>query len=148
MKKKEDNYFVDSNIFLRVLLRDEERSFNDCLKFLNKIKKGEINALTSNLVLAEINWILLRIYKLQKSEIIEGLVSILSLKNLKIRDKFQPQFAIKIYNNFPVKFIDALIASNPKIYKKEAVVVSYDKDFDKIGVKRKEPKDLKNEQKI
>jgi predicted nucleic acid-binding protein len=142
MRKREDNYFVDSNIFLRVLLRDDERSFNDCLKFLNKIKKGEANAFTSNLVLTEINWILLRIYKLQKSEIIEGLVSILSLKNLKIRDKFQPQLAIKIYNNFPVKFIDALIASNPKIYKKEAIVVSYDKDFDKIGVKRMEPKDF------
>ncbi len=142
MKKKGDNYFADTNIFLRVLLRDEERTFSDCLKFLNKIKEGEINAFTSNLVLAEINWILLRIYKLPKNEIIDGLVSILGLKNLKIRDKFEPRLAIEIYNNFPVKFIDALIASNPQIFQKKVIVVSYDRDFDKIGIKRKEPKEI------
>lgn len=142
MKRKEGNYFVDSNIFLRALLKDEERSFPDCLKFLNKIKEGEINAFTSNLVLAEINWILLRIYKFSKNEVIEGLNSILSLKNLKIRDKFEVRLALEIYNNLSVKFIDALIASNSGIFKRKIIIVSYDKDFDKIRVMRKEPKDL------
>lgn len=142
VKKKGNNCFVDTNIFLRVLLRDKERTFNDCLKFLNKVKEGEIEAFTSNLVLTEINWILSSIYKLPKNEIIEGLVSILGLKNLKIRDKFESRLALEIYNNFPVKFIDALIASNPRIFKKEVIVISYDKDFDKIGVKRMEPREI------
>jgi predicted nucleic acid-binding protein len=141
---KEYKYFVDTNVFLRTLLRDEEKTFKDCLKFLNRIKTGKIKAFTSHLILGEVNWTLLRFYKFPKERIIEGLVSVLKLKNLKIMDKFDSIIAIEIYKNFPVKFIDALIASNPQIAKKEVVIVSYDRDFDKIGVRRIEPRKLLN----
>jgi predicted nucleic acid-binding protein len=139
---KEYNCFIDSNIFLRTLLRDEEKTFRDCVGFLNEVKKGKIKAFTSNLILAEINWTLLRFYKFPKEEIIKGLYSILKLKNLKFIDKFDSNLTIEIYKKFSIKFIDALIASNPQIYQKKAIVVSYDRDFDKIGIIRKEPKDL------
>lgn len=137
---KEYNYFIDANIFLRTLLKDEERTFNDCLEFLRKIKEGKIKAFTSNLILAEVNWTLLRVYNFPKEKIIDGLNSILKLKNLKIIDRFNPILAIKLYRKIPIKFIDALIASNPAIFRKEVIVISYDKDFEKIGLKRMEPK--------
>lgn len=121
-------------------MKDEERTFADCLKFLRKIKENEINAFTSNLILAEISWTLIRIYKFPREKIIVGLNSILKLKKLKIIDRFNPNLATEIYKRFPVKFIDALIASNPAIFQKKVIIVSYDKDFDKIGVKRIEPK--------
>ena len=136
------NFFIDSNIFLRTLLRDKEGSFKDCVKFLNKIKRGEIKAFTSNLVFAEINWTLLRFYKFPKEKIIAGLYSILKLRNLKILNRFNPILAVEIYKNLSVKFIDALIASNPQIYQKKVIIVSYDKDFDKIGIIRKEPRQI------
>ena len=41
-----------------------------------------------------------------------------------------------------MKFIDALIASHKSIQEEAAVIVSYDKDFDKLGILRKEPKDI------
>jgi predicted nucleic acid-binding protein len=53
--------------------------------------------------------------------------------------------AIEFYKNYNIKFIDALIASNPKIFKKEITIISYDKDFDKINVLRKEPKEILKE---
>lgn len=139
---KEYEYFIDTNIFLRTLLRDEEKTFKDCLRFLQEIKKGEIRAFTSNLILAEVNWTLLRFYNFPKEKVIKALYSVLKLKNLRIIDKFNSNLAMEIYSKFSLKFIDALIVSNPKIFRKEAIIISYDKDFDKIGVKRKEPKDL------
>ena len=142
---KEYNCFIDTNIFLRTLLKDEEKTFKDCLKFLIEIKKGKIRAFTSNLVLAEITWTLLKFYKFPKEKIIKGLSSILKLKNLRIVDDFDSFLALEIYERFPIKFIDALIASNPKIFKKEITIVSYDKDFDKIKVLRKEPKEVLKE---
>ncbi len=141
---KEYSYFIDSNIFLRTLLRDEEETFKECLLVFKKIREGKINAFTSNLVFAEINWTLLRFYKFPREKVIQGLESILKLKNLKIMDRFNPNLAIEIYEKFPVKFIDALIASNPAIFQKEAIVVSYDKDFDKLKIIRVEPKKIIN----
>jgi len=140
---KEHSCFIDTNIFLRVLLEDDPEKFEDCIKFLNKVKKGKIKGFTSNLILAEVNWTLLRLFKFPKDRVIKGIASILNLKNLKIKDNFDSYLALKIYKEFSVKFIDALIASNPKIYRGDIILISYDKDFDKIkGIIRKEPKEM------
>ena len=135
-------YFIDTNIFLRVLVKENEKVFKDCQRFLSLIRQNKIKAFTSTIILSEIDWALESFYKFPKVKVVEGLYSILKLKNLKFVDKFDSNLAIEIYKKFPVKFIDALIASNPQIYQKKAIVVSYDKDFDKVGVIRKEPKDL------
>lgn len=50
--------------------------------------------------------------------------------------------AIDLYQKHNIKFVDALIASHPKMQNKEIVVVSYDKDFDKLGIKRQEPAEV------
>ncbi|MDI6602933.1 MAG: PIN domain-containing protein [Patescibacteria group bacterium] len=83
--------------------------------------------------------------KLKKRDLIEAIGGILDFKNLKIIDDFDFRKAIEIYEKYPVKFIDALIASNSKIFKKELTIVSYDKDFDKLDVRRKEPKKVLKE---
>lgn len=132
-------YFIDTNIFLRVLVKENEEVFKDCQKFLDLIRQNKIKAFTSTIILSEIDWVLESFYKFPKEKVIEGLSSISKLKNLKITDNFDSNLAIEIYEKSPVKFIDALIASNPAIFNKEVAVVSYDRDFDKIGVKRIEP---------
>ena len=135
-------YFIDSNIFLRTLIKEDEKSFKECYQFLNLVQENKIKAFTSSLILAEINWVLESFYKFKKSEIIKALKSILNLKGLKIVDKTKPILAVEIFQNFNVKFIDALIASNPQIFKKQAIVISYDKDFDKMKIIRKKPKEI------
>jgi len=132
-------YFVDTNIFLRTLVKEDEKSFRECYLFLDLIKKRKISAFTFSLVVAEIDWVLESFYKFDRSEVIRTLDSILRLRGLKIIDRVNPKLALKIFRDKNVKFIDTLIASNPAIFQKKVIVVSYDKDFDKIGVKRMEP---------
>jgi predicted nucleic acid-binding protein len=135
-------YFIDSNIFLRPVVKDDPVKVRECERLFEKISKGEINAFTSNLVLAELIWTGKKVYGIEKTELIKVLRGILDFRNLKIIDDFNSRLALGIYEKYSIKFIDALIASNPKIYKKEAIVVSYDKDFDKIGIKRKKPSQI------
>ena len=139
---KEFKYFLDSNIFLRPIIKDDIQKVRDCERVFEKIKKGEIRAFTSNLILAEIIWTGLKFYEIKKEELIKVLKGILDFKNLKIVDNFNSRLAIEIYERKPIKFIDALIASNPSIFKKETKVISYDKDFDKLRIIRIEPKEL------
>lgn len=139
---KEYNYFVDTNIFLRVLLKDEEKTFRDCLRFLKEIKNGNIKAITSNLVLAEINWTLLKFYKFAKEDVIKSLDSITHLNHLKLIDDFDSISAIKSYKDYQIKFIDALISSIPEIGEGKMKIVSYDRDFDKLGDWRVEPREI------
>lgn len=136
------NYFLDTNIFLRIVVKDDQRKVAECEKLIQAVSEGKIKAFTSSLVLAEFVWTCQRLYKLNKSEVIQMLRGILSIKNLKIEDWPNPLIAVETYNKYPVKFIDAMIASYPLILNGSVKVISYDKDFDKLGVVRTEPDEV------
>jgi uncharacterized protein len=133
--------FIDTNIFLRVLIAGtEERVFNDCRNLLEKVKFKQLSGYTSSLVLAEINWTLGSYYSLPRAEVVEALKGIIHLKNLGITDDFNVEYAVDIYaGNKKVKFIDCLISSIKKIRTGKIHLVSYDRDFDSLGIKRLEP---------
>ena len=64
------------------------------------------------------------------------------LRGLRVIDNYQLSKSVEIFEKKPVKYIDAMIASVEPIQEKKWVVVSFDKDFDKIGVLRKEPGEI------
>lgn len=140
--KDSNLYFIDTNIFLRVLIKENELAFNQSYKILELIKLGKIKAFTSSLVLAEINFVLGKIYKFTKAEILASLKSILNLKNLKISDKGNIAAGIFLYEHNNVKFIDSLIAENDIVLKNKAKIISYDKDFDDLVCRRIDPSQL------
>ena len=107
------------------------------------IKNGAIKACTNNLVIAEINWVLRQVYLTSKEQRIKSIKGIIKLKNLKIVTETDFLLGLNLYEQYNIKFIDALIAANRLIQKRQAIIVSYNKDFDKIkGIKRLEPKQI------
>ncbi len=132
-------YFIDTNIFLRVLNKEDEKSFNECFKLLKLIKESKIKIFTSDLVLAEIAFTLISFYKFKKIDVIESLKSVVNLTGLKIINKADMKIALEFYEKYNIKFIDAVIASNSLILQKKMKIISYDNDFDKIGTVRIEP---------
>lgn len=134
------SYFIDSNIFLRFFAKETKSSvYRDCFKLIQNLKMGKLKAVTSNLVFAETVWVLTSVYKISKTDLNDVLGSLENIPSLKVIDNFQTNLANQLFKMHPVKYIDALIASNPNIYAKKWVVISYDRDFDKLGVIRKEP---------
>lgn len=132
--------FIDTNIFLRVLVKgNDDKVFNDCCRLLEKVKFKKFHGYTSSLVLAEINWTLGSYYSLPRQDAAEALQGIINLKNLGITDNFNASYAIALYKETNIKFVDCLIASIKEIRIGNIPVVSYDKDFDRIGVRRLEP---------
>lgn len=136
-------YFLDSNIFLRPIVKDDSQKVEECEVLFGKIKRGELKVSTSNLVLAEVAWVCKSVYGLKRQAIAEVLSKILAFPNIKIFDNFNPYSAVQFYQQYSIKFIDALIASNPQIQDKEMIVISYDVEFDKLKIARKEPKEVK-----
>lgn len=137
------DYFLDSNIFLRFFADDKKtNAHTECSKLIGKIKNGKLKVYTSHLVLAEVVWTLDSYYETSKESIVKVLKTIESLAKVIVIDEFDTYLANKIYSENTVKFIDALIVSNPEIQSKKMTVISYDKDFDKLGVIRKEPSQI------
>ena len=113
--------------------------FNDCVGFLKLVKMNKVKSVTAGIILAEIVWTLKSFYRLSKEDVIYSLQSIHNLHGLDIVDKYNYEGALRIYNDKSVKYIDALISSIDNVSSREWIVISYDKDFDKIGVIRMEP---------
>jgi len=136
--------FIDTNIFLRVLTKDNKKMFDECMKLLISIKAGRVESRTSTLVLSEIVWTLGTTYSFSKKRIADAIKSIINVPEIKVVEGHEIMLATEFYEKYSVKFIDSLIASIPGIQSGEWTMVSYDKDFDKLGVKRVEPSDIMN----
>lgn len=135
-------YFIDTNVFLRYFVLDDHQEVEDCTMLLQSIDDGHIESCISSLVLSEIVWAMTSFYKVPRSKIAKSVEFITSLGNIKLVDNYQYDLAQMLFSSFNVKFIDCMIASIPQIQKGEMTIISYDKDFDKLGVKRIEPGDL------
>ncbi len=132
-------YFIDTNIFLRTLIKEDEKSFKDCYRFLEAVRLNKVKGITSHLVLAEIAWTLSSYYQFEREDIAKALESVGNLRGLKIVDGYQIMPALSFYSAKSVKFIDAMIASIKQISAKKWTIISYDQDFDKLGLIRCEP---------
>ena len=139
---KDCSYFLDTNVFLRPVVKDNATQTDHCERLITSVAEGEVEAFTSLLVLAEFIWVSQKVYKIKKEETTKALEGILSIKNLTIDDRIDPLRAVGLYKNSSAKFIDTLIASHVLVVQQKAKIVSYDTDFDKLKVERVEPGEL------
>lgn len=131
--------FVDTNIFLRVCVRDDQVQAKHCQAVIEAIQRGDVTAITSETVIAEFVWTALSFYKLQKSIIAPMVKALLALPHLHIQGVPDMLVAIELYEQHSIKFIDAIIASYELVQLGKLPILSYDKDFDKVGIQRYEP---------
>ncbi|EKD85466.1 MAG: PilT protein [uncultured bacterium] len=71
--------FVDTNYFLRFLLKDVENQYQDAKKLFLQAVRGETKLFSSTVVFFEIFWVLRSTYKKDKQALVEKLEMILGL---------------------------------------------------------------------
>jgi len=131
--------FVDTNIFLRYLTKDEPSRYEKCREMFKKAMKGEIAITTSVMVIAELVWTLLSYYKVPKAEVIEKVSVIVGTKNLSIPDKHIVADALVLYARKNIDFIDAYNVIFMR-YRGLREIYSYDEDFELMeDIQRREP---------
>jgi predicted nucleic acid-binding protein len=134
-----ENKFVDTNVFLRYLTKDDLLKYERCREMFKRALEGKIIISTSGMVIAELIWTLLSYYKVPKAEVIEKVSVILGTENLFVPDKDVLADALVLYARKNIDFIDAYNAVFMK-YQGLSEIYSYDEDFETIeDIERKEP---------
>lgn len=136
---------VDSNIFLRLFVRDDEQKWKDSIRVFQKIAERQIMAYVPTLVPAEVNFVLTSFYQFEKPRVVQATKSMVSTSNLKMLDDLSVVRGAQLYEEYNVKFTDCLLASSALLQSGQAAILSYDHDFDKLGVRRVEPHDILKE---
>lgn len=130
--------FVDSNIFLELMLDDEKSE--QCRLFFEKLKNKEIEARTSDFIIYSC---LLQIqYKIKSLKHMKNFILFINeMKGLKIiRPSLEELYnAIVLGERYNLDFDDSLVIS-VMIKNDIKTILSFDKHFDKVTVvKREEP---------
>ncbi len=137
--------FLDANVFLRMLTRspqpDTQRMHRIASEFFHRAERGEVEATTSDAVLAEVAFILTAKahYNLSADDAAGRLSAVLRLPGIKLRDKRVVLRALDIWADKPrLEFVDALTASYAQ--QPGIELATFDTDFDDLpGIARWQP---------
>ena len=132
-------HFLDTNILLRYLTRDDEQKAQRALNLLMRIEQSQEKVITSSLVIFETVFTLQKFYGVPRQQIKESLLPIIALRGLQLPNKHVYPQAFDLYINKNISFADAYNAAYMLI-EHISTIYSWDKDFDKIeGIFRLEP---------
>lgn len=136
-------FFVDTNIFIRYLTKDDPEKAAACYRLFEQAKQGTVEITTSESVLAEVVFILSskRLYNLSRQDVRVRLYPLLMVAGLKLPRRQMYLRALDLYSSNSVDFEDALSVAAME-QQKIAEIYSYDQDFDRmknVAVRRIEP---------
>ena len=135
--------FLDANVILRYLTRDDKTKAKACYELFRRVQHGEVEIVTCEAIVAEVIYVLSspRLpYRLSHGQIRERLLPLLTLRGLRLPQKRVVLEALDIYaSSRSVDFEDALAAAHME-QRGITEIFSYDRDFDRVpGVRRVEP---------
>ena len=113
---------LDTNYILRFLIKDNEEMYYEAR---NAIKNND--CFIDNEVLAEVIFVLLKVYKTSKDDIRTSLEKFLSLPNIILNSKVTILKALEIFDEKNLDFVDAILCAKSKKYE----VKTFDKKLNK-----------------
>ncbi len=135
--------FLDTNVILRYLTRDDEVKAEACYELFQRVSRGEEELFTCEAIVTEVVYVLSSAragYQLGHEEIRARLLPILTLRGLRIPQKRIYIRALDLYasSNF-LDFEDALAVVHMEQQGIEEIL-TYDRDFDRVdNIVRVEP---------
>ena len=123
--------FLDTNVLIRYLSRDDEAKARQALDLLLRVEQGRERVATSPLFIFETVFTLQKSFALPRQQIQERVMAIISLRNLHLPDKHLFERAFEIYVEYNVSFADAYNAAYMNSRNLDEIY-SWDREFDRI----------------
>lgn len=131
---------IDSSVILRFFLADDEKQFPGASEFIQALEAGNDAALLTEMVFAEVVWVLQKVYAVPRAEIalkFARLIQGLGIKTVSGKAVFIE--ALKIYAGTAIDIQDVFLSVLAQNH--NCTVVTFNKrDFKKLGCESSEPK--------
>jgi predicted nucleic acid-binding protein len=132
--------FVDANVFLRFLTNDDPEKADRVEALLSRAARGEIRLITTELVLAEVVWVLESSYEMKNHEIAPMIKAILDTPGIEVINGGVVERALDYYQSHHTDFIDGYITA---LMEKRKITEIYSFDKKHLGrikaITRREP---------
>lgn len=118
--------FVETSVIIRFLTQDDETKYQHCVDLFDLITQGKIRPYISNIVILEITFILIGVYKFAKKDVTAALKQLVELRNITIIDKTNTKKALKLFETHNIKHGDCFIVTQ---IPPQATLLTYDKEL-------------------
>ncbi|MDQ7794938.1 MAG: PIN domain-containing protein [bacterium] len=132
--------WLDANVLIRFLTRDQPEQARAALAVFLRAKEGEFELRLCPLVVAEAAWVLDSYYGFSRRQISQALVSLIMAEGVVTQDGGLLVSALGQMEDRNVPFVDAFLAELVRTHGE--AVCSFDRDFDRLGVERVSPSAL------
>lgn len=123
---------VDTSVFIRLFTADDEDKFKKAKELVEEAIKGKIEVFVPFIVAAEIVWVLEKIYKVSREEILEVMKSLINTPGVNVELSEVVSYALELSRERNIKFADAVISSWT-LYKEMDELITFDEtDFRKV----------------
>lgn len=135
-------YVLDTNVLLDFFIDRDDKKHRDCDDLMDMINSGQVSVAILSVVMAEVAWVMRSFYNIKREDVSKTLSSLMQLKGVRVVEQYLWPQVFEDYSKTKVKFVDSMIANIRQIREGKWKVISYDRDFDKLGVLRVEPSDI------
>ena len=129
MKPPAKVYLIDTNVILRYLLGDHKSFSPKAKAFMELISQGTKKAEIPSVVIVECVYVMEKFYKIPRNEIVDTLTKIFNFSGIVNPDKSEILEALLKYAITNTDIVDCMLAAQSS---PEKVIISFDKDFDKL----------------
>lgn len=124
-------YYIDTNVFLRFLLKDNQDLSLKVEDYFMKAKKKTINIVLLPQIVIECEYVLRKVYNVPKQDITDVLSTLVKTPHIALINRDVMIEALDIYRQKSVDLVDIILYVTA-LYN-NAEVLSFDKEFKKLS---------------
>jgi predicted nucleic-acid-binding protein len=129
---------LDTNVLIRFLTSDKTQKFRGVYAFFESLERGDLRVELKLIVLFQVIFVLKSFYSVPIEDIARGMLDILEYKGIIIKDKTIVRRMLTLWHDNKFDIVDCYLIACLE-GDKQNILYSYDRDFDKFEIDRKEP---------
>lgn len=129
---------LDTNVLIRFLTVDKSKKYKKLYAFFETLERGETRVELKLIVLFQVIFVLKSFYKVPKEAIATEMLELLKYKGITIREKKIVKRTLELWREKNVEIVDCYLIACLET-DSQNLLYSYDRDFDKFKINRKEP---------
>ena len=129
---------LDTNVLIRFLTSDKTQKFQGVYALFESMEQGDLGVELKLIVLFQVVFVLKSFYSVPREDIATGMIGILEYKGIIVKEKRIVRRTIELWRDSKLDIVDCYLIACLE-GDRQNILYSYDRDFDKFEINRKEP---------
>lgn len=129
---------LDTNVLIRFFTSDKTQKFRGVYTLFESLEHGDLWVELKLIVLFQVVLVLKSFYSIPREDIATGMLGILEYKGIIVKEKRIVRRTMELWHDSKLDIVDCYLIVCLE-GDRQNILYSYDRDFDKFEINRKEP---------